>query len=84
MDAEEKLANILINRVLSVRKMCEGEMKLIICNEEGRFKKQYLVYSEEEQSVQNGQQDPCDDSKNVCHSQSCKIQYEILLSLTNI
>jgi len=64
--------------------MCEGEMKLLICNDESRFKKQYLVYSEEEQSVQNGLQDPCDDSKNVCHSQSCKIQYEILLSLTSI
>jgi len=39
MDGEKKLANILINTVLSECKMCEREVKLIICNDEVRFKK---------------------------------------------
>jgi len=84
MHRENKWANILINTVLSECKLCEGKMKLITCNDEVRFKKQYLVYPDEKQSVQNGQQDPSDDSRNESHLHFCKIQNETFIILTRI
>jgi hypothetical protein len=75
---------MLINTVLSKCEMCEGEMKLTTCNDEARFKKQYLVHPDEKQCVQNGLQGPSDDSRDQSHFQFCKIQYEKLLILTSI
>jgi len=84
MLGERKWADTLINTVLSAFKMYEGEMKLITCNVEVSFKKQYLVYPDEKQSVQNGQQDPSDDSRNENHLHFCKIQNETFIILTSI
>ena len=63
--------------------MCEGEMKLTTCKDEVIFKKQYLEYPDEKQSVQNGLNNPYDDSRDQSHFQFCKIQYEKLLIPTS-
>jgi tRNA U34 2-thiouridine synthase MnmA/TrmU len=84
MYGEKKWAETLINTVLSEFKVCEGEMKLITCNNEVKFKKLHLVYPDEKQRVHSGLHDPSDDSRNQNRSHFCKIKYETLLILTSI
>lgn len=59
-------------------------MKLTTCNDEVSYKKQYLVYPDEKQNVQNQLNGPSNDSRDQSHSQFCNIQYEKLLILTSI
>ena len=79
MHGEGRCADSLTNTVLIESKMCEGEIKLKTCNDEDRFKKQYLVCSDEKHNVQNELCGPSDDSRNQSHFQFCKIQYEKII-----
>jgi hypothetical protein len=84
MNGELKWDDTLINTVLSERKMCEGEMKLITCNDEVRFKSNTLCIPTRSRELKKTCKVPMMIPKVKAVLRAAKIQYKTLLILTRI